>query len=94
MEPIEFRQAVGARIRACREAQKLSQAKLAQMIGGASDGAYISRIEKGKVGVSVDGLYRIASALDMSVGDLTNLDLDVASIKPLSGESRDSYGKS
>ncbi|WP_080801752.1 helix-turn-helix domain-containing protein [Arabiibacter massiliensis] len=82
MEPIEFRQAVGARVRACREAQRLSQAKLAQMIGGASDGAYISRIEKGKVAVGVDGLYRIATALDVGVADLVDLDKDIDSIKP------------
>lgn len=85
MEPIEFRQAVGARIRACRRAQNLSQAKLAQMIGGSSDGAYISRIEKGKVGMSVDSLYRIASALDLGVEDLVDLSVDVASIRPKSG---------
>lgn len=80
MEPTDFRKALGERIRACRDAQNLSQDRLAKMIGGTSDGSYISRIERGKVSVSVDNLYKIALALNIKVHDLVNLDKSISSM--------------
>lgn len=50
------------------------------MIGGTSDGSYISRIERGKVSVSVDNLYKIALALNIKVHDLVNLDKSISSM--------------
>lgn len=50
------------------------------MVGGTSGGAYISRIENGKVGISVDGLYRIAVALDVELCDLLDFKKAASSI--------------
>ncbi|WP_165060335.1 helix-turn-helix domain-containing protein [Adlercreutzia sp. ZJ154] len=62
------RRALGKAIRERREAQKLSQNKLALMIG--SSKSHIWRIETGRVGVGIDDLMRIADALDIEVRDL------------------------
>lgn len=58
------------RIRKFRLEQKLSQTKLASMIGSTEGKAYISRIELGKANVSISVLHRIATALDVKVRDL------------------------
>lgn len=59
---------LGQAIQIRREAQKLSQAKLALMIG--SGQSYISRVEAGKIAVGIDKLIRIAEALDVEVNSL------------------------
>ncbi|WP_302398167.1 helix-turn-helix domain-containing protein [Eggerthella sinensis] len=59
---------LGREIRARREDQGLSQAKLALMIN--SGQSYIYRIETGQVNPGVDKLVRIANALDIDVSDL------------------------
>ncbi len=61
---------LGSKIREQRKMQKLSQDKLALMIGSSMGKAYVSRIEQGKCNVSVGVLCRIASALDVKVRDL------------------------
>ena len=64
------RQALGKRIRAVREEQGLSQARLALMVG--SSKSHIWRIETGRVSVGLDDLGRIADALDISVKSLVD----------------------
>ena len=64
----EKRLTLGAAVRARREEQGLSQARLALMIG--SSKSHIWRIETGRVSVGVDDLFRIAEALDISVREL------------------------
>ena len=59
---------LGSAIRERREAQSLSQQKLALMIG--SSKSHIWRIETGRVGVGIDDLGRIADALGSPVRDL------------------------
>lgn len=59
---------LGKVIRSKREAQGLSQEKLALMVG--SSKSHIWRIETGRVGVGIDDLARIADALDTKVKDL------------------------
>ena len=56
---------LGSAIRERREAQSLSQQKLALMIG--SSKSHIWRIESGRVSVGLDDLGRIAGALDVQV---------------------------
>lgn len=80
MDAIDFKKILGERIRTVREAQGLSQDKLSKMIGGTSGGAYISRLESGKVGISVDNLYRIAVALDVELCDLVDFRKAISSI--------------
>lgn len=62
------RLALGKSIKQRRENQGLSQDRLAKMIG--SSKSHIWRIEKGRVGVGIDDLSRIADALDTKARDL------------------------
>lgn len=62
------RLALGEAIKLRRENQGLSQDRLAKMIG--SSKSHIWRIEKGRVGVGIDDLARIADALDTEVREL------------------------
>ena len=59
---------LGQAIRIRREAQRISQDKLALMIG--SGQSYISRVESGKVALGMDKLIKIADALGISVNSL------------------------
>ena len=68
MDIDEKRLALGETIRQRREGQGLSQDRLAKMVG--SSNSHIWRIEKGRVGVGIDDLARIAEALDTKVRDL------------------------
>ncbi len=68
MDAEDKRKSLGCAIREQREAQGLSQQKLALMVG--SSKSHIWRIESGKVSVGLDDLGRIADALDARVGDL------------------------
>lgn len=65
-----YLQKLGTRIRKLRLEQKLSQTKLASMIGSTEGKAYVSRIELGKANISISVLHRIATALDVKVRDL------------------------
>ncbi len=55
-------------MRALREAQGLSQRKLALMAG--TNQTHLWQIEIGRANVGIDLLYRLASALDVRVQDL------------------------
>lgn len=68
MDIEQKRLVLGKAIRDRREAQGLSQEKLALMIG--SSKSHIWRIETGRVGVGIDDLARIADALDSEVREL------------------------
>lgn len=68
MNPEQKRLRLGAAIRDPREAQGLSQHKLALMVG--SSKSHIWRIESGRVSVGLDDLGRIADALDIEVRQL------------------------
>lgn len=48
----------------------MAQDKLALMIGSSKGKAYISRIELGKIHISISAIHRIAMALDVEVRDL------------------------
>ncbi len=60
--------ALGIEIQRLREAQNLSQDRLAKMIN--TDQAYISRIEHAQVNPGVTTILQIADALDVPVSDL------------------------
>ena len=60
---------LGARINASRLARKLSQVAVARRTGIAA--SYLSRIESGRVHPTLGTALRIASALRMSLDDLT-----------------------
>lgn len=58
----------GQRVKERREAEGLSQRKLALMIG--MDNTYLGRIETGQCNLSIDTMSRIASALGVEIRDL------------------------
>lgn len=68
MSTDERRKQLGARIKALREQQGLSQRKLTLMIG--SNQTYIWQIENGTVNVGLDILCRLADALEVNVRNL------------------------
>lgn len=68
MTGIDRKERLGAQIRAQREAQGLSQRKLALMVG--SNQTHIWQIETGKVSVGIELLCRIADSLGIKVNDL------------------------
>jgi transcriptional regulator with XRE-family HTH domain len=59
---------LGERIKALRTEAGLSQAELAEQVGG--DGRQISRYENGRITPSLDALARIAEALNVSLDHL------------------------
>lgn len=59
---------LGARIREIRKAQKLSQEKLAEMVG--VDYRYISVLELGKKAPSLEMIEKIATALGVEIREL------------------------
>ena len=61
---------LGKAIREKREAQSISQRKLATMIGQPNSHTYITRVEKGRVKIGLEQLIRIADALEVEVRDL------------------------
>ena len=61
---------LGAAIRRKREDANLTQRELAGMIGQPNSHTYITRVENGKMKVSLEQLIRIADALEVEVRDL------------------------
>ena len=65
----DIRKAFGARVRALRLAQNLSQEKLADAAG--LHRTYIGGIERGERNVSLENIQRIAAALSETISSLT-----------------------
>lgn len=61
---------LGAAIRREREAQDISQRRLALMCGTSQ--SYIKSLELGRINIGFVSLYRVASALDTTIGELTD----------------------
>ncbi|MEN9786959.1 MAG: Helix-turn-helix domain [Pseudomonadota bacterium] len=66
---------IGARVRAAREATGLSQQELAER--ASLDPASLSRIERGRAGLHVDTVERLAAALRVPVAALLDEDASV-----------------
>lgn len=73
MEKSEILKAVGKKIKELREAKGLSQVDLVGKIEGNIDTTNISRIESGRTNPTLYTLYRIASALEVELTDLVNI---------------------
>lgn len=70
MDILLNRKHLGEAIREQREAQGLSQHRLALMIGTGK--SYIWRVENGHVSIGLDALSRIAEALGVEVSSLVD----------------------
>lgn len=73
MEKSEILKVVGKKIKELREAKGLSQVDLVGKIEGNIDTTNISRTESGRTNPTLYTLYRIASALEVELTDLVNL---------------------
>ncbi|OYQ87976.1 transcriptional regulator [Wohlfahrtiimonas chitiniclastica] len=58
----------GRRIKQIRESQNLSQEKLAELSD--LDRTYISSIERGKRNISLNGIYALSKALNVSLSEI------------------------
>ena len=70
MEKLEFQVALGKRIRQLREDKNLSQAELAALCN--FEKSNMNRIESGKTCPSSFTLYKISSALEVTLSSITN----------------------
>lgn len=66
--PAAVRLRVGMNVRRVRLLRKLSQERLAELVG--NTGKHVGQVERGEVNVGLDTLSRIANALAIDVGDL------------------------
>ena len=63
---------VGLRIREIRESRKMTQEKFSNLVEASR--TYIAEVETGKRNISVDTLYRIVSALGMTMTEFFSVD--------------------
>jgi transcriptional regulator with XRE-family HTH domain len=63
-----LRKSLGERVRQLRRNSGVSQEDFADQCGFAR--SYMSRIERGASNLSLDGIERLAAALDITVGEL------------------------
>jgi transcriptional regulator with XRE-family HTH domain len=65
------RTALGQRLRALRKQHLLSQERLGERAG--LSGKFIGEVERGEKSISLDSLYRVSVALEVTLGDLTDV---------------------
>lgn len=70
----DLRRRVGARIRSAREAKRLSQRELADLIAGPVESNTVSRWERGEIMPSWPYLEAVARALDVTIAWLLTND--------------------
>lgn len=76
MEKSDLLQLLGKRIKELRLEKGLSQVDLVARMQGNIDTTNISRIEAGRTNPTVYSLYRLSEALDISMSELVNFDLN------------------
>lgn len=69
-----FLKALGNRIRQLRKERNLTQAQLANKCDNHAE--YIGRIERGQYNVSSSSLYKIALALDITMKELFDFEIN------------------
>ena len=74
------RKFLGQRLRALRKQRGLSQERLGDRAG--LSGKFIGEVERGEKSISIDSLYRVSVALEMSLRDLTDVRADKPSAVP------------
>lgn len=76
VEKSELLKLIGKRIQDLRINKGLSQVDLVGKIQGSIDTTNISRIESGRTNPTAFTLYRISEALEVSMSDLLNFELE------------------
>lgn len=64
----KIRKEFGKRVRALRKTRGFSQEEFAYECG--LHRTYMGDVERGERNISIDNIYKIASSLEMSIGDL------------------------
>ena len=71
---------LGQRLRALRKQRGFSQARLGGRAG--LSGKFIGEVERGEKSISIDSLYRVSVALEISLRELTDVRADKPSAAP------------
>jgi len=74
------RKFLGQRLRALRKQRGLSQERLGDRAG--LSGKFIGEVERGEKSISIDSLYRVSVALEISLRELTDVRADKPSAVP------------
>src|SRR5712664_2548606 len=74
------RKFLGQRLRALRKQRGLSQERLGDRAG--LSGTFIGEVERGDKSISIDSLYRVSVALEISLRELTDVRADKPSVVP------------
>lgn len=85
MSDLTHREAFGSRLRETRSARGLSQEDMANAAG--LDRSYVGGVERGQRNVSLDNIYKLASALGVDPSELFRG--DAQKVKPLRNPSDD-----
>lgn len=73
MEKLDLLKCIGKNVKIARESKGLSQLDLVGKIEGNIDTTNISRIESGRTNPTIFTLFRIATALEVSLQELVEL---------------------
>ena len=71
---------LGQRLRALRKQRGFSQERLGD--GAGLSGKFIGEVERGEKSISIDSLYRVSVALEISLRELTDVRADKPSAVP------------
>ena len=74
MEKLELLEKVGENIKKIRKRKGLSQVDLVDKIQGEFDTTNVSRIESGRTNPTLFTFYRIASALEVPISELLDME--------------------
>lgn len=84
-----IKKAVGLRIREIRESRKMTQEKFSNLVEASR--TYIAEVETGKRNISVGTLYRIVSALGMTMTEFFSADCFNQKPEPQADSTFDYY---
>jgi len=73
MEKTDLLKIIGSNVKRIRLSKGFAQIDLASRVIGSIDTTNISRIESGRTNPTIFTLYRIATALEVPVSELTNI---------------------
>lgn len=75
VQKADFQKILGKRIQNLRVSKGMTQVDLASKVPGNFDTTNLSRIESGRVSVTVFTLYRICIALEISLHEILNYEI-------------------
>ena len=76
MEKLDLLRILGKRIKKLRQDKGMAQVDLVAKMQGNIDTTNISRIESGRTNSTIYSLYRLSEALEVSLSDLINFEIE------------------